>query len=401
MTGQVARLEAFGTGYRVTVAPLGAELLFRDVVVGSELRADVTVRHDGRHLFRSTSTLALSGRDKVARVAADLDGGEGEAWRLAVFAATEAVIEAEESLGRGVDLRYASAAQSDTAMVVDGFFPAATTVVVAPNEAGKSTLGRAIALSVASGETIIPGLRPMVVGPVLYVAGEDPVVEYHAKNVNEIADGAGLDRRRVRHPIYLVDARGRSLNRLVRSLAERAQDCVAIILDSYQALLGAADDGGIRDRDGLYWNAIDQLGRPTLTLGHPNRADRQSWGKADGSLAGSDVGQDRPRCRWKINFKDDEDATVLGSVRRYSLICQKWSDFVRDRPTIRATGRLAVRVRRLRSGPLAGRAAGRTPDNRLCRDGRRLPSRSANACIPGEGARHRPRHGSHATEPLR
>ena len=159
----------------------------------------------------------------------------------------------------------------------------------------------------------------------LYVAGEDPVVEYHARNLDEIARGARIERAGSAHPIHLFDARGRSLHRLARSLAERAQDCVGVILDSYQALLGPADDGGIRDRDGLYWNAVDQIGKPTLTLGHPNRIDRQAWGKADGSLAGSDVGQDRPRCRWKVVYEDEPDPTLVWSSRRYTLHCGKWS----------------------------------------------------------------------------
>ena len=151
MSEQTVDLEQVGMSYRVTVAPLGAELLFRDVVVAGDLRADVTVAHQGRHLFRSTTTLALTGRDRVAKTAAELDSGDGEAWRRAVFAATEAVLEAEESLGGAVDLRFAPAARPDTAMIMDDFWPAATSVLVGPNEAGKSTIARAVALSIATG----------------------------------------------------------------------------------------------------------------------------------------------------------------------------------------------------------------------------------------------------------
>jgi hypothetical protein len=318
-------LEQLGMSFRVIVQPLGAEFLFRDVVTDGEMRGDVAVSHGGRHLFRSSSTLTLTGRDRIAKVAGELDGGDGAAWRRATFSAVERVLNAVENLGTGVDLRTATAATAHTATVLDEFWPAAATSLVMPRSAGKSTLARAAAVSIASGKEILPGLRPMQPGPVLYVAGEDPVVEFHARNVDEICRGAGLTRSRLANPIHLFDARGRSLNRIARSLAERAQECVAVILDSKQALEGSLVEGNIRAQDSAFWNGIDQIERPTLLLGHPNRADRQSWSKADGSMAGSDVSGDRARCVWKGTYEDDEDATLISSARRYTLDCVKWS----------------------------------------------------------------------------
>jgi len=125
---------------------------------------------------------------------------------------------------------------------------------------------------------------------------------------------------------------GITLHRIARNLAERAQDCVAVILDSKQALEGAIVEGNVRDRDNLFWAAVDQIERPTLTLLHPNRQDRQAWSHSDGSPAGSDVTGDRLRCLWKGDMVDDPDATLVSSTRRYTLYNRKWSHGPRFAP---------------------------------------------------------------------
>jgi hypothetical protein len=326
MSDQELTIARVGTSYRVHVDPLGAEFMFRDVSIAGELRADIDVRHVGAHLFRTTTTLSLTGRDRVARVAAELDSGDGEAWRRATFAATEAVLEQEESLGGAIDLRFAEAAGDDAGMVVEGFFPASNSGLIAPNEIGKTTIIRAIMLSVTTGLEIIPGLVPAVTGPVLDVVGEDPFAEFHARSLDEICRGIRYDRASAPHPIHMIRSRCRPLYRLSRSLAEQAADCAAAFFDSHQSLLGPMGDAGnIRDRDQRYWDAIDEIGIPSFTVGHPNRGDRQHWNSSDGSFAGSDVNQDRIRCRWLARFRDDDRPEMGEYVRRYTLDNPKWT----------------------------------------------------------------------------
>lgn len=334
------RVERIGLAYRVRVPGLDAEFVFRDPVLGSSHRADVEVAHAGRHLFRSPSDLSLRGRDQLAKTAAELDSGDGEAWRAATFAAVEAVIAAEEAFDGVVDLRHTDPARGAD-VVIDPVYPAAATVAVAPNQAGKSTLVRALAVAVASGKAVLPGCRPVRVGPVLYLVGEDPAPDYHARNLAEICRGAGLDLARLSHRIDFYPMRGRSLRQVARAVAERAPDYAALFLDSYQAALGPSD-GDLRDRDGSYWNAVDEIGHPLFTIGHPNRADRRTWARADGSLAGSDVGQDRARCAWKVVWEDEPDATLVRSTRRYTLECVKWSHGPRFDPVSFALERTFV-----------------------------------------------------------
>jgi hypothetical protein len=314
-------LERTGPSYFVTARPLGARFVFRDVRTDRDLTADVTINWDGRHLFRTTVTLSLQGRDKIAKTAAELARGKGDAWRRATFAAVEAVLAAEERLGSPIDLRRADLTLPSGGLhVARPFWPVGSVVLVAPGDSGKSTIARAVAVSMASGAPVIPGIDP--VGdprPVLYVAGEDPVPYWHSRSVEAICRGAGIDRRTMAHPIELFDARGRPLHRIARAIAERAADFGAVILDSQQALLAQLDgSGGIRDRDSLFWHSLDQLDRPTLVIAHPNRADSRDWQRADGRIAGSEVNRDRARMAWRATFRD-ELAVAGTSYRRYTL----------------------------------------------------------------------------------
>lgn len=319
-------LTARGNSYAADVTPLNAHFMFRDVQTGGELRADIEAWHKGKRLFRTTSTLTLAGRDKVAKTAAEMDSGDGPAWRLAVFAAVEAVMEAEEQAGASTDLRFAEEAGIDNAMLLDGLFPDASTVMIAPNGAGKSTMIRGIGLSIASGIEIIPGCRPNVQGRVLYVAGEDAVAKYHARHIAALCRGLGIDRSKVPFAFDLYNTGGRPLTQIARNIAERAYDCAAVLLDSHEALLGRlGQNGGIREQASAYWNAIDQINKPTFTISHPNREDRKNWNSSEGAMAGTEVNSDRMRCAWKVTWQDDNDEMMKTRRRRYTLQNTKWS----------------------------------------------------------------------------
>lgn len=328
-------VERLGPSYRVTVTPPGAGFLFRDVRTDRDLTADLSVRVRSRHLFRSTVTLSLAGRDKVAKVAAELDGRNSAAdWRTAAHAATEAVMQAEEDLGAPIDLRHATLELPAGGLhVARPLWPTGSMVLVSPGEAGKSTIARAVAVSLASGSEIIPGVEPIgAPRPVLYVAAEDPVMHWHARSVEAICRGVGITRAGMAEPVELFDARGRPLHRIARAIAERAADFGAVILDSQQALLSQLDgSGGVRDRDSLFWHAVDQLAPPTFIVAHPNRADARDWQRADGRIAGSEVNRDRARMAWSAAWRD-EPASIGTTYRRYTLHNTKRNHGPREAP---------------------------------------------------------------------
>ncbi len=320
------RLEAVGpTTYRYVDGRL--TLTFRDVRTDGELKADVAILVDGEHLLRTTSTLTLAAREKLAKVAADLAKLDGGLARRTVFAAVEAVLGAEERLAGGTDLRTASIDPPAGGLwVAQPLWPVGPLLLVAPGEAGKSTIARAIGVALATGMEIIPGIRP--IGPpraVLIVAGEDPAAVWHARSIEAICRGAEIDRRELPALIELFDARGRPLHRIARAVAERAADLdAAVVLDSMQALLPAVDAlGSARDRDSLFWTAVEMIDRPVLVVGHPNRGDAKNWESADdGRAAGTEVNRDRARMVWRASWRDKE-AAVGTSYRLYRLANRK------------------------------------------------------------------------------
>lgn len=316
------RVDRIGQSYRVVGRLLEAEFLFRDVRTSGELSADLAVGHRGRHLFRSTTTLSLTGRDRVAKTAQALAGeGTAEEWRRVTFAAVEAVMEAEERVGAAVDLRTADLAlPSGGTELIRHYWPVGSAALVSPGDGGKSTIMRALAVSIASGRVIIPGLDPVgPTRPVLFVAGEDPVAYWHARSIEAICRGVSMERSSIAEPIELYDTGGRSLHRIARALSERAADFGAVILDSQQALLPPLDaQGALRDRDGAFWMDVDQLGVPVMVIAHPNRSDARGWKDADGRIAGSEVNRDRVRMAWRATW-DDAPAVVGSSWRRYTL----------------------------------------------------------------------------------
>ena len=336
------RVERIGPSYRVVSGALA--LTFREVRTDRELSADVAVAYGGRHLFRSTATLSLTTRDRLAKTAAELagihDSGTREELRRSVFAAVEAVLEAEEQIGAPVDLRSASLELPAGGLhVMRPLFPTGSAMFVSPGDAGKSTIARGMAVSMASGRVVIPGIEP--VGPprpVLYVAAEDPTTYWHSRSVEAICRGLGIERSTIAQPVELFDARGRPLHRIARALAERAADYGAIILDSQQALLAQMDgNAGVRDRDSLFWHAVDQSSVPTFIIAHPNRADARDWSKADGRVAGSEVNRDRARIAWRGTWRD-ELAIIGTSFRRYTLTCTKYNHGPRPDPVAFAAG---------------------------------------------------------------
>ncbi len=313
-------IERIGLSYRAKVSPLGAELLFRDIRQDREPAAEVAISIRRRHLFRTTSTLSLTGRDRLAKTAFRMSqAGDAQTWEFAVHAAVEKVMEAEESLSGASDLRYADPTGVGSFWIAGRFWVNGPTVLVMPGKGGKSSMARAIAVSMASGRMVIPGIEPKVFGPVLYVAAEAPTVSMHTRSVIAICRGAGVDRDRMQYPITLLPTQGRPLHRVARMISEQAADHVAVILDSKSALESTSEHmAGIRERDSLFWNAVDQIGKATLIIAHPNREDARRWGRADGRSAGAEISHDRTRMNWRGTWRDEQAVTGT-SFRRYTL----------------------------------------------------------------------------------
>jgi hypothetical protein len=102
-------------------------------------------------------------------------------------------------------------------------------------------------------------------------------------------------------------------------------DHALVVIDSQQSLLPTLDNGGgVRDRDSLFYDAVDEFRRPTLIVAHPNLSAARDWQRADGRMAGSEVNRDRLRMAWRLAWRD-EKAVAGTSFRRYTLSCTKWN----------------------------------------------------------------------------
>jgi hypothetical protein len=309
-----------GPTYRVVVDPPGLTMTFRDVRTDGELAADVSIGVDDRHLFRTTTTLSLTTRDRLAKTAAEFAGASANVFREAVFAAVEAVLAAEETLCDEVDLRTAPLTGAGSLFVARPVWETGPTVLVAPGDSGKSTFARAVAVSVAGNLETIPGIAPAVTGPILYVAGEDAVAVWHARAIEAICRGIGVNRATLAYPIVLFDSTGKPIHRIARAIAERAADFAGVVLDPLSAFLAAGDQ--VRDRDNLFWRAVDTIERPAFIIAHPNLAQSRRWEEADGRIAGSELNRDRVRLAWAARWKD-EPAIAGSSFRRYTVVNTK------------------------------------------------------------------------------
>lgn len=327
-------VERAGPSWVAAIAPMGAQIVFREVRLDRDPGAEVAISIRGRHLFRTTSTLSLTGRDRLARTAwqlSSMGAGAEDLWRRATFTAVEKVLEAEGRI-ETIDLRSARST-SDQPIFIGGHFEVAgPTLLVMPGESGKSSIARALAVGHAAGREIVPGIAPRTKGPVLYVAAEAPLVASHWRSLDAICRGAGIGLDELDHPIRLYAPHGKPLHRVAREVAEMAKDYATVVLDSLQALLSVGEhSAGVRERDTIFWNAVDQIERPTLIIAHPNREDAQRWNRSDGRAAGSDVTRDRARISWQ-GFYRDEEAPLRESYRRYTLRCTKFNDGPRPAP---------------------------------------------------------------------
>lgn len=316
-------IEALGpSSWRVHTTP--GTFTFRSVEAHRDLHADIEVRTGDLFLLRTGTSLGLTARATLTRAlwAAVREGvGTELMWREAVSDAIHAVLEAVEQLGSGIDLRHGDIGAIGNRWGAEPLTCSGATQWVMPGESGKSTLARAVAVSTVSGRVVIPGVFPRVVGPVAYVASEAAALADHLLSVEAICRGLGIVRSQLEHRIELIPTRGQPLHRIARAIAERAKDCAMVVLDAQQGLLPTGD-AGVRDGAALYWNALDEIGLPSLTISHPNRAASQNWGQADGRAAGAEVHRDRARLAWSGQWSD-ELAVAGTSYRRYTLVCTK------------------------------------------------------------------------------
>lgn len=176
----------------------------------------------------------------------------------------------------------------------------AATVLFANGASGKSLLGLALEISVATGEEIVPGVTPMRTGPTIHWDWEWD--EYsHAERLRAICRGAGIDVPKAscfyqREVIPLIEAAPRMRKRVAETGA------VFGGIDS----LGFARGGEPNSADltTRTFGALRTLAIPTLVVDHVSKESIKEGG-ADSSI-GSIYTRNSARMMWRMDSQKEE-----------------------------------------------------------------------------------------------
>jgi hypothetical protein len=142
---------------------------------------------------------------------------------------------------------------------------AGATSLVGFGESGKSFLAQAAALTVCSGRAGFLGLAAKQKGPVGYLDWEGDAGEFDHRFAQLLA-GANIDdpgtlkHRRERLPLH------RSVTALQRHIAD--EGIVALVIDSVGYGRGGETQGDMQASTMLFYQAIAQLGLPSLLIDH-------------------------------------------------------------------------------------------------------------------------------------
>jgi len=146
-------------------------------------------------------------------------------------------------------------------------------MIFGPGGVGKSLLGLTCGLSVACGREIIPGIRPAVKGPVLYLDWET-TAEVINDRIQAIAQGHGFK------PM------GMFYRRCVRPLADDAEELsavvaqkgiVLVVVDSAAYAMGSQGEYGDANESVLRLHeAIRLIGVTSLIIDHVNKTDQRA-----------------------------------------------------------------------------------------------------------------------------
>jgi hypothetical protein len=149
------------------------------------------------------------------------------------------------------------------------------TLIYSPPGEGKSTLGAAAAISLTTGEEIVPGWKPATFGPCLIVDGE---WNRHAYNdlVADIAQGAGIEAP----DIHYHRLNGALADKVEEIAAFRAEKGIIFVVgDSVEKLCGASSDSeNYQSRVDRLFEAIRQIGGTWLVLDHVKGEDLKASG---------------------------------------------------------------------------------------------------------------------------
>lgn len=236
---------------------------------GGELRGELRVLVDGRHLSAGTFNLSsLSARASTARLLATRS--PGLKWAEILERICVSVLATEGAGEPAVVIGRRRESTSETRLLAPLLPVGKPSVLFAPGGAGKTTLGAAMAVSVSTGCEVIPGWHPSTSHPVVVLDWESSSADWSTL-LADIADGAGIDPPKVAY---------RACRRPLADDIEQVAELVAgvgaglVIVDSVGLALGAGREAADpADAVLRLHQALRHLGTTSLLVDHVTGAD--------------------------------------------------------------------------------------------------------------------------------
>lgn len=159
---------------------------------------------------------------------------------------------------------------TDIRFLVDPLLEEGNTRIIAPGGSGKSLLGLAIALTIATGSRKFLGLTAQEAGPVLYLDWEANK-DTHSRRMKALCKGAGVDRP---HPgLLYYQSEALPLYRTMQAVrtASEKLGAVALVVDSRQAAAGPSGQTSGEEAASNLHLALREIGRPAVILDHKTK----------------------------------------------------------------------------------------------------------------------------------
>lgn len=180
-------------------------------------------------------------------------------------------------------------------LVIEG----AASVLFADGGSGKSLLALAIAISVATGQEIIPGIVPLRCGPVIYWDWEWGE-ESHAERVQAICEGAGIEMpENMLYYQHEMASVMEAAPRMRKRVAETG--AVFVVVDSLGFARGG--DANSQELTVRMFSAFRTLGVPVLAIDHVTKSKED---KTPTHSFGSAYTYNAARLMWRMDAAKEE-----------------------------------------------------------------------------------------------
>ena len=171
-------------------------------------------------------------------------------------------------------------------------------LLIAPSGSGKSTLAAGVAIGVATGNDLVPGISSRINGPVIYIGQEEDAQQMRVR-VQMLMKGHQMSASL--RDFYFMKLKGGSLLDSAEMIAEVSANVGAklLIVDSAQATWGDNSESGVREYASRWYGALELIETPTLVIDHPSLAGmKQKQGEL--MAAGTSVKRDRSGHVWTV-----------------------------------------------------------------------------------------------------